>query len=98
MSDDRINYHDPIGLREMRPAQKSIRLQPCSLHKNTVLQVLLGGSVGLESDFSSGHDLKVLGLSPVLGSTLTVKSACSSSSAPHPYAFSLSLSNKYIKP
>ena len=35
--------------------------------------VHLGGSVGEVSAFSSGHDLRVLGSSPVLGSLLSWK-------------------------
>ena len=35
----------------------------------------LGGSVGLVSAFGSGHDLRVLGSSPTLGSLLSRESA-----------------------
>ena len=42
----------------------------------------LGGSVSEASAFSSGHDLRVLGLSPSSGSLLSGESA--SPSAPHP--------------
>ena len=44
----------------------------------------LGGCVGPTLGFSSGHDLGVLGLSPVLGYALSIEYACPSPSAPSP--------------
>ena len=54
----------------------------------------LGGSVGLASAFSSGHDLSVLGSSPKLGSLLGGESVSPFPSVPqHPLPTSaLSLS------
>ena len=44
-------------------------------------------------DFGSGHDLRVMGSSPVLGSVLSVESACPSPSAlPPPLSVSLYIS------
>ena len=55
----------------------------------------LGDSVGEVSAFSSGHDLRVLGLSPMSGSLLSEDlSEDPASSAP---THVLSLSNKWIK-
>jgi len=53
-----------------------------------------GGSVGEASAFSSGHDLRVLGLSPVSGSLLSGESASLSVLPP---ARSLSQINKILK-
>ena len=47
-------------------------------------RVRLGGSVSEASAFSSGHDLKVLGLSPTSGSLLSRKAASPSLSVPTP--------------
>ena len=59
----------------------------------------LGGSVGWASDFSSGQDLILVGLSPALGSVLTahnlepaLDSVSPSLSAPPLLALCLSLS------
>jgi len=53
----------------------------------------LGGSVSYASAFGSGHDLRVLGSSPMLGSLLSGESASPSLSASPPaYVLSLSLS------
>ena len=49
-------------------------------------------------DFSSDLDLRVLGSSPTLGSTLSVESACSSPSSPPPaHALSLSQMSKILR-
>uniref|UniRef100_A0A452QJC0 SLP adaptor and CSK interacting membrane protein n=1 Tax=Ursus americanus TaxID=9643 RepID=A0A452QJC0_URSAM len=71
------------------------------LHPSWSAQCQHLGSLGAQSvkhptfDFSSGHDLGVLGSSPTLGSLLNVESACPSPSlfSPPP-PLSLSLSNK----
>ena len=56
----------------------------------------LGGSVSYISAFSSGHDPRVLGLSPILGSLLSEESV-----SPSPYVSTrillVSLSNKSLK-
>jgi len=56
---------------------------------------LLGASVGEVSAFSSGHDPRVLGPSPALGSLLSGEPASPSPSAPPP-ACALSWSLKWI--
>ena len=60
---------------------------------NVLLFRDLGGSVGWVSVFSSGHDLQVVGSSPMVGSLLSGESA-SSPSAPPSTAAVLSLSLK----
>ena len=64
--------------------------------KKTGLLGHLGGSVGEASVFGSGHDLRVLGLSPALGSLFSAQSVSPSPSAlpPHILARSLSQINK----
>ena len=68
--------------------------------KKTLVPGYLGGSVGWASDFSSGHDLTAVGLSPTSGSVLTAQSlepashsVSPSLSAPSLLARALSLSN-----
>ena len=51
----------------------------------------LGGPVNYASAFSSGHDLKVLGLSPLPGSLLGGEPASPSVSAASPNLYFLSL-------
>ena len=59
------------------------------------MHLFLDGSVGEAFAFGSGHDLRVLGLSPASGSLLSGESAFPSPSACHSPRFcSLSLSNK----
>ena len=59
----------------------------------------MGGSVGRESDFGSGHDLTVVSSSPASGSVLTAQSLESASdfvspslAVPLPHSCSVSLS------
>ena len=72
---------------------------PKSAFKKLQPGCLDGGSVGVESDFGSGHDLVVCGFRPMLGSVLTAQSlelasdsVSPSLSAPPLLALCLSLS------
>ena len=64
----------------------------CLIFKKCNTWGYLGGSVSEASAFGSGHDLRVLGWSPVSGSLLSGESASPSPSDPPPaHACSLAL-------
>ena len=68
----------------------------CLLRIHTCHSAWVAESVKLMTlDFASGHDLRVLGLSPLPDSVLSVESACPSPSAlPLAHLLSLSQINK----
>ena len=81
------------------PANQYLSTEEVLSMKRRIVEGRLGGSVGWASNFSSGHNLTFVGLSPASGSVLTAwslepasASVSASLSVPPPFTLCLSLS------
>ena len=75
-------------------SEASTPIELTHYHINNFLRGHLGGSVSYASAFGLGHDPRVLGSSPALGSLLSGESASPSACVSASLSLSVSLMNK----